>query len=79
MTERAWLASWQSMRVEGLIARELRLGAILVELDELEELIGDDGHLAQEVRMLAARLRTRRNDWRDQVRAYQAALEEAEA
>jgi len=79
VTENGWLASWQTMRVESLIARELRLGAMLVELDELADLIADDANLAAEVRMLAARLRTRRNDWRDQVRAYQSALEEAEA
>lgn len=71
--------SWKTSRVEALIARELRLGGILIELDELTELIGEDAALAAQVRQLAARLRTRRNDWRDQVRALQAALEEVEA
>lgn len=74
-----WPPNWQAMRVEGLIAKELRLGGILVDLDELVDLVSEDATLAAEVRMLAARLRTRRNDWRDQVRTYQAFLEEAEA
>jgi hypothetical protein len=74
-----WPPSWRAARVESLIARELRLGGILVDLDEATDLVSDDPALAGEVRILAARLRTRRNDWRDQVRAYQASLEEAEA
>jgi hypothetical protein len=71
-----WPPDWQAARLQSLIARELRLGAILVELDELGDLVGDDPGLAGEVRVLAARLRTRRNDWRDLVRSYQAGLEE---
>lgn len=78
MTEHGWPPNWQAMRVEALIARELRLGAILVELDELTELIGEDPKLAAEVRALAARIRTRRNDWRDQVRGLQQYLEEVQ-
>jgi hypothetical protein len=74
-----WPPKWQAARVEALIAVELRLGMMLVELDELEDLVWEDARLAGEVRQLAARLRTRRNDLRDQVRAYQANLEEAEA
>lgn len=73
MTE--WPPDWRAARVESLIARELRLGALLVELEELVDLVGDDADLAAEVRVLAARLRTRRNDWRDQVRDHQQALE----
>jgi hypothetical protein len=75
----SWPPDWQAMRVEGLIAREVRLGAILVELDEAEDLVSEDAALAAEVRILAARLRTRRNDWRDQVRRYQSSLEESRA
>ena len=70
--------SWKASRIEALVARELRLGVILAELDELVDLIGEDASLASEARILAARLRTRRNDWRDQITAYQEKLEEVE-
>jgi hypothetical protein len=68
----AWPPDWQTMRVEALIGRELRLGEILVDLDELEDLLADHPSCAADLRVLAARMRTIRNDWRDQVRAWQA-------
>lgn len=73
-----WPPNWQAMRVESLIARELRLSGFLVDMDEIVDLVSDDPKLAGEVRGLSARLRTRRNDWRDQVRAFQQTLEEVE-
>jgi hypothetical protein len=78
-TPDTWPPDWRALRAEALDAVVIRAGVVLAELDELEQLFSEDEDLCSTARQLAGRVRTRRNEIRDEAQAYRRAVGELAA
>lgn len=77
-----WPPDWRTARADALEATVIRLGLILVELDELEALqegdLGSNPEIVTRTRELAAYVRARRNGMREEMDRLRAAIRELE-
>jgi hypothetical protein len=71
-----WPPDWRTAEADALEAKVIRLGVVLAELDELEQVLGNDDGVCAGARALAARVRSRRNEFRDLAQEYRHAEKE---
>jgi hypothetical protein len=74
-----WPPDWRTAKANAAEAVVIRLGVVLAELDELEQLLADDPDICSTARQLAGRIRTRRDELRTQCETLRAALGELAA
>jgi hypothetical protein len=79
VTEVPWPPDWRTARADALEATVIRLGLILVELDELEALqegdLGSNPEIVSRTRELAAYVRARRNGMREEMERLRVAAD----
>lgn len=76
MSTEAWPPDWRTARAEACDATCIRLGLILAELDELEQILGEEPEIVSQARQLAGRVRTVRNGYREEAESYRHATAE---
>jgi hypothetical protein len=67
-----WPPDWRSTKADACEAIVIRLGIVLVELDELEQLLAGDVTTCSAARQLAGRVRTRRNELQAEAEALRS-------
>lgn len=78
-TRELWPPDWRSARADACEAVCIRLGVILAELDELEQVLWEDMEVCSVSRQLAGRVRERRNGFREEAERLRTAAVEVAA